>query len=65
MTQENEKRLKELGWINVSEKFPPLGVEVDVCQADDYTQAIWSQSFASEDEVRNARITHWGERRKR
>lgn len=60
MTQENETRLRELGWIPVSEQMPPLGVEIEVCQADDYTQAIWTQTFKSEKEIKDSRITHWG-----
>ena len=62
MTQENEKKLREMGWISVTDEMPPLGEEINVCQADDYTQAIWSQRFVSEDEVKNAKITHWGRR---
>lgn len=64
MTEENRKRLEELGWQDVEKRMPPLGVDVNVCQADDYTQAIWSQKFTSEAEVRSSNITHWSERRK-
>lgn len=65
MKAENEAQLKRLGWIRVEDKFPPLGKEINVCQADDYTQGIWSQSFKSEAEVRASGITHWAESRKK
>lgn len=62
MTQERERKFREAGWISVKDELPPLGEEVEVCQADEYTQAIWSQRFVSVDEVKNAKITHWGRR---
>ena len=60
MTQDNENKLKELGWTSVEDEFPPLGEEINVCQADDYTQAIWRQAFSSEQEIKDLKITHWG-----
>jgi len=57
-----EERLKELGWISITEKMPPMGKRVTVCRIVGDEQGIWSQVFNSEGEVKNAKITHWGRR---
>ncbi len=59
MAQERERKLREAGWISVKDELPPLGEEVEVCQADEYTQGIWGQIFKSRKEIQASGITHW------
>lgn len=46
MTTEDKKRLKELGWVAVSDVLPPKGKWLDVCLVRGRgDQSIWTQKF--------------------
>lgn len=55
-----DERLKELGWTPVTEELPPLGVRVNVCRVDGFTQGVWVQEFKTVAEIKSSGITHWG-----
>lgn len=60
LTEKEQKRLKELGWIDIEKKMPPLGEKVNVMRliSRDHEQ-LWQQSFNSVAEVFASGVTHW------
>lgn len=65
MTQERERKFREAGWISVKDELPPLGEEVEVCQADEFTQGIWCQTFKSLSQIEQMKITHWNKMKRK
>lgn len=55
-----EKRLEELGWIDVKKHTPPMREELNVMRLTGWVhQETWSQTFKTPSEVRESGITHW------
>lgn len=65
MTQERERKFREAGWISVKDEMPPLGEEVEVCQADECTQGIWCQTLKSPSQIEQMKITHWNKMKRK
>lgn len=60
LTEKEQKRLKELGWIDIEKKMLPLGEKVNVMRlvSRDH-QELWQQNFNSVAEVFASGVTHW------
>lgn len=60
LTEKEQKRLKELGWIDIEKKMLPLGEKVNVMRlVSRGHQQLWQQSFNSVAEVFASGVTHW------